>query len=607
MAAAVLIPLIAHAGILGHDLLNWDDPECITQNPAVQRPDLGAIWAGRTPQAYPLTFSLFALEWRLWRDSPLGFHAVSLGLHALNALLVLALLRARGSRPVSALAAALFFGLHPIQVATVAWASEQKTLLASAFALLSWRLVVAAPLTPGRTLGALGCHLLALLAKTQVLLWPFGAIASFASFAPFTVRARAIYGGGAFVLGLLSAWVTMQRERAPAFEGGLDLIERLWVVGRSFAFSLSKTLLPRELSGLYPRWTVDPTQLSTWTPSLLGLALLLAGAVVTVRSRKWRLPFLAFTLPWLPASGLIPFGYQEKSFVADHLLYLSLLGPAIGLATLLDRPSARRRGVLALVAIGLAALALLTLWRLPTYRDSIAFWESVLRTNPTAWVARNNLGVAYAQNDQPEAAQRHLEEAVRLRPAYLEARINLADVYARTGRRGQAVNELREALRAQPGHPEARARLAALGDSTAASAEMRVARFERAVRERPRDFGARLELGRALVDAGRAASAIGVYREALPLASTQVESLRAWQSLGFALSAERRLGEALEADAAVLRLAPRDPIALMNVGVSLRALGRFDEAIERLEAAQRLAPDDAKIAANLEKARRRIR
>lgn len=76
-----------------------------------------------------------ALEWQAFGTAAVPYHLVNVGLHALNASLLVALLR-RGHVPlVSALIAGLLFLVHPANVEAVAWISQLKTCGALALSL----------------------------------------------------------------------------------------------------------------------------------------------------------------------------------------------------------------------------------------------------------------------------------------------------------------------------------------------------------------------------------------------------------------------------------------------------------------------------------------
>src|SRR5438874_7062606 len=115
----------------------WDDFLLITGNPLLQSASgLLEIWSGgRTADYFPLTNTVFWIEHHLFGRNATGYHAVNILLQTANALLVWRLLK-RLNIP-GAWLAGLIFGIHPIHVASVAWISELKNLLAMFFALLS--------------------------------------------------------------------------------------------------------------------------------------------------------------------------------------------------------------------------------------------------------------------------------------------------------------------------------------------------------------------------------------------------------------------------------------------------------------------------------------
>ena len=87
--------VLAYLPALSGEFL-WDDDLYVSRNPALETTQgLWNIWfkLGETPQYYPLVFTSFWLEYRLWGLDPTGYHAVNVLLHALNALLLWRLLR----------------------------------------------------------------------------------------------------------------------------------------------------------------------------------------------------------------------------------------------------------------------------------------------------------------------------------------------------------------------------------------------------------------------------------------------------------------------------------------------------------------------------------
>ncbi len=146
----------------------WDDDSYLylTDNNIIVRNDgLKRIWTTTsTPQWYPMVFTTFWAEYRLWghtpnpelgknevqrkadppdpeRDekpawfNPTGYHIVNVLLHAFTAVLVWRILL-RLKVPGAWLAAAIF-ALHPVHVESVAWITERKNVLSGFFYMVS--------------------------------------------------------------------------------------------------------------------------------------------------------------------------------------------------------------------------------------------------------------------------------------------------------------------------------------------------------------------------------------------------------------------------------------------------------------------------------------
>ena len=115
----------------------WDDEPLITANPLLRSlSGLAEIWSGaRTADYFPLTNTIFWIEYHLFGVHAAGYHALNIFLQSANALLVWAVLR-RLEIP-GAWLAGLIFGIHPVHAESVAWISELKNLLSMFFFLVS--------------------------------------------------------------------------------------------------------------------------------------------------------------------------------------------------------------------------------------------------------------------------------------------------------------------------------------------------------------------------------------------------------------------------------------------------------------------------------------
>ena len=141
-AALAAVTLGVFWSVSGHEFLDFDDQDYVTQNAQVQSGLTwpGALWAFTTNHAgnwHPLTWMSHMLDVQLFGLNPGPPHLTNLALHIINSVLLLLLLqRMTGSLWRTAFVAGLF-ALHPLHVESVAWVSERKDVLSAFFFMLT--------------------------------------------------------------------------------------------------------------------------------------------------------------------------------------------------------------------------------------------------------------------------------------------------------------------------------------------------------------------------------------------------------------------------------------------------------------------------------------
>jgi tetratricopeptide (TPR) repeat protein len=160
-----------------------------------------------------------------------------------------------------------------------------------------------------------------------------------------------------------------------------------------------------------------------------------------------------------PLLGFIPLYTFRYSFVADHYQYLACTGLIIPIAALItNRMGSERLGPV--LGCGLAGGLLLVLgvltWKQShIYADEETLWQDTLAKNPACWMARYNLGINLAEEDQTDAAISQYQQALRLKPDIAEAHYNLGTALAKKGQTDAAIRQYQEALRLKPDIAEA--------------------------------------------------------------------------------------------------------------------------------------------------------
>ncbi len=577
----------------------WDDGGHVTRPDLRSLSGLGRIWFefGATQQYYPILHSAFWFEHLLWGDSTLGYHLLNVGLHATAACLFgLCLQRLRMP---GAWLAALLFALHPVGVESVAWISEQKNTLSTAFYLASALVYFRYRDTGHRSHygWATGLFVLALLTKTVTASLPAALLVIF-----WWQQGRLNWRRDVlpllpwFALGVISGLGTAGFEReligAQGADFNLDFLQRSLLAGRVFWFYLGKLIWPADLIFIYPHWTVTASEWWQWIFPLAAVALL-TGLIVLARRKRGPLAvMLLFAGTLFPVLGFVNVFPFLFSYVADHFQYLASLAIFASAGTLLQLgfpklPRGFGPGIAAVLAGG---LGLLTWVQSGTYRDITTLYQTTLEKNPDCWMAHNNLALILADAGQIDQAIPHLENAIRLKPDYALAENNLGNDLTQLNRPAEAVPHLQRALALQPKYPVAERNL---GIALAASGKTSEAipHFENALRLNPDFAEAELSLGTALMLTNRFPEAVPHFEKAVAL---EPDSIEIRDTYGRALMQAGRFEQSLDHFRHVLELDPRRADTHMNLALALRQLGRKQEAADEYLEAVRLDPSLAK-------------
>ena len=311
----------------------WDDSTLVKDNETLRSlPGLGRIWfAAPSTDYWPMTWTFLWIGWHLWGAHTLGYHLCSVALHLTSAFLIWRLLGKLGLR--WGWLGGLVFAVHPLAVESVAWISEIKNTLSLPFFLLSLNAYIDAD-QGGKTRGcgrALLFYLLAMLCKSSVVMlpvvlllygwWRHGRITRLdvARMLPWFAIALALGGVTLYFQASHYTESDVVRDRG--------IITRLIGAGAAIFFYLGKFILPVDLLPIYPRWNLNPPSPSrVLTLPLLALTL---AALWTKRKTWGRHALLGvgfFLINLLPVIGLCRMTWMNVSWVADHLVYLPMIG-----------------------------------------------------------------------------------------------------------------------------------------------------------------------------------------------------------------------------------------------------------------------------------------
>jgi tetratricopeptide (TPR) repeat protein len=515
-----------------------------------------------------------------WASRAFEFHLTNLFLHLSNVALLFVLVRLVSASTFWAALSALIFGLHPVQVESVAWVAQRMTLLATTYSLLALIFYLRYA-TSGRIRWLLPVILLyaaAILSKPTFIglpvvflildVWPLGrggrrsgrlAWRPIIEKAPLLVLLIAC---AALHLRLHS----LTEPASPPGVGGLEL------VARNVSSLAARTVWPVNLTPFRPL-VGEAASLSSGLQHGLATAthlaiLILLTAVLFGSFWLSRPLFAAF-------AGAVVLVFPElfnapltDELLGDHCLYPVLIMPLLAWAAwvktrgyLLHQPWGR------CLATALAAVALVFAVR--SYLQSFVWQgsrELYLHTIALYphW-PRGHVGLVESliQEGDLDLALHRAKKAIDIAPDDPTIQFYLGRVLLlhKDGRSSEAIPPLRAALASDPDWIDCLANLGiALTDTGQLDEAIRY--LERARDLRPRSPGIRIALGKAYLEADRPASARGEFQLALKERnhpSAHLGLAQAWAANEMPELARRHLAAAVAQDPRYAALAARNP------------------------------------------------
>ena len=440
-AGLMVLAVVAFWPAFFGEWLSWDDAQNFVMNErwrGLGVENLKWMWTTYWLGHYqPVTWMTFGAQWYVSGSNPMGYHAFNIVVHGVNGVLLFLAARrllavgfpgeqwTEGGGgyskvvTVAAVLGAVLFLVHPLRVEPVAWITERRDVLSTAFllgALLAYLRAVEAQgagVRDGRwywaavVLALLSCASKAwgmsfFVVLMAVDMMPLRRVTTLAGW--FTRDGlRVLVQKAPFaVIGLATAVLA---SRAQAVAHAAKPLEEYGVVSRvvqacyGLWFYVKQTVAPSTHSPLYEiPLELDPLALRFVLSYVF--VVVLAGAAVWCwkRARGVTVAIALYVLLISPVLGVLQSGDQ---FVADRYSYLATIPFAVllgaGVVVLLRRQEAkgaeelRKAGLLvgAVAAVATGAMVFASRAQSRVWRDSLTLWTYAAQVTPTAFVLCN--------------------------------------------------------------------------------------------------------------------------------------------------------------------------------------------------------------------------
>jgi len=658
-AALVIATLVAYEPIRHNNFVNYDDIPYITENTliahGITQQSLGqAFTKPHFFMWHPLTTISHIVDYHFFGLNPLGHHFVSVLIHITNALLLFWILKnitgttrhTNGGQAWASAFVAAVFALHPLQVESVAWAAERKTVLSGLFWFLTMAAYIRYARKPGfgRYLAVFVVFGLCITAKPIVVTLPF--VLLLLDYWPLErIRGQRTEDGRQkvslkwliiekiplFAMSAILSVLTIIMQRSGEVVVSLDKIplgQRIANMFVSYISYIHKTIWPSGLAVYYPhpRGNLDITMVVICAMLFILTSIL---CIYAGRNKKYIVVgWLWYVGTLVPVIGLVQSGTQA---MANRYMYIPILGLLIiigwGIKDLIvKRP--RLRGIAAAAAIAvLLAGVILTRMQTRHWQNSITLFEYALKVTQNNDLAENNYGCALLEADRTSEALLHINKAVQINPAYWKAGNNLGRIYLKQGKTDEAIACFKEIIEKNQSSAEAYINMAsALGIQKKYDEAMKY--LKKAMELAPDNSDIHNKMGMALLATGRPDEAITHFKYVLQKGTTSAET---YANLGSAYIQGGKYDLAIENLTKAIELKPdnidainklawlyavvdntsihnaqkaielarqgceltdyKSPMLLDTLAVTYAAAGRFDEAKATAEKALNIAKE----------------
>jgi hypothetical protein len=445
-ALLVLAAMLLYCGVTHHEFLALDDSVYVTRNIHVNTGlHLANLeWAFGFHEAnwHPLTWLSHMADCQLFGLKSGPHHFVNVLLHGANVFLLFWLLqRATGAVWRSFFVAALF-AVHPLNVETVAWVAQRKSLLCAFFSLLTiaaYGRYVRRPEWKTHSVVVVAFSL-ALLSKPMAVTLPV--VLLFLDYWPLEryedlpFRRKwlrlSMEKLPLFLMSAGSSVVTMLAQRsggAVADSSVLPLSVRLGNAIVSYVAYIGKTVWPARLAVLYPH----PLHALPWS-DVTAAAVIFAAITLAIlyfrRARYLAMGWFLFVTTLIPVIGIVQVGRQA---MADRYAYLPCIGLFIiiawGISDIVDAATLPK------VVPAVAALCLILVFAAAATRY-LQYWQNGVKLLTRAAIIAGQpdpgleefLADELASSGRIAEAYQHYGAACVLRPNYATCHYNMAEI-----------------------------------------------------------------------------------------------------------------------------------------------------------------------------------
>jgi|LakMenE01Jun11ns_1017448.scaffolds.fasta_scaffold9959533_20 tetratricopeptide (TPR) repeat protein len=440
-----LLCILVYGKVVFFDYISWDDPEMVFKNRDVTNFKIQNLFSSYYVGNYiPMTMLVHSISYLLFKDWAGGHHLINILFHLINGWLLYKLLLKLNFKFNSIFIILGLFLIHPLQVETVVWISELKTILMLTFFILSCHFYLRY-LNNQRIIyfiGSLVMFVLACFSKSYAVILPFFLLAiDYLLNNKFTIKS-VIYQTPFFIISLLVGLLNIKAQTADQFinySHDFHFYQKLCNAGFAIFNYLKNYVAPVNLYPLYafPEFT-SIVKITGITIILAMIALI----IYALLNQKYHLLLILVlsVISLILVLQFIPFG---EALFADRYMYLSTICFSFALAGLINKSVSFSK----VISVGaILIFAGLSLKSISPWENSKLLFSHVVKNEPGSFVALNSLGTELMFQNENQLAENYLNQAIASNPKNHKGYYNLGLLYTKINQPIKAIDQFNKTL-----------------------------------------------------------------------------------------------------------------------------------------------------------------
>lgn len=456
----LLLTAVAYFPNLFADFVTWDDGDYVMDNEIIRNFDHFSKFFTTSIQGnyHPITMISLAINYAISGDDASSYHLFNIIFHLINVVLVFKFIcLLTKDNYFIAFFTALFFGIHPMHVESVAWVSERKDVLYTLFFLLGLMSYIKLLDTGNKKYYWITFlwFILSLASKPAAIIFPV-ALFTLDYIKSRTWSMKWIYEKiPFFVCATFMVYLTLHAQKtagATDTSNYFNIGKRILFASYGHMMYIVKMIWPFNLATFYPFPPINEnlSKIYFFAPFFtLGIAYLSWKG--WKENRSFSFGILFFTVNLLL---VLQFFIVGSAIIADRYTYIPYIGLFFSIGWWLDARWVQKQKIL-LIGIMLIAIffAYLSNQQVRTWNNTAALWDGAIKNYPSA-KAYTNRAYIHQLKGEYDKALLYYDKSIKYNVTDPEVYANKGSIYYAQDKDSLALYEYNRALAINPNHLE---------------------------------------------------------------------------------------------------------------------------------------------------------